>query len=150
MQHQQLVRTGLGALGRRIERRQRNVVHREDHHARQRCDTTDKCSELMIGTDHFQLDRLFGVEIFRYLGTWLEQLLLQTRRQCSLRDVDQQLRHFRLARQLTQQLPQHVFHLVQLLLQRFEIDRLGLLFGELALQLLFFASQILLTCFAGR
>ena len=65
----------------------------------------------------------------------------QAGRQRGLRDIDQQLGHFGLARQLAQQLAQHVLHLVQLLLQRLEIDRLGLLGRELLLELLFLAGQ---------
>src|SRR5690606_13688205 len=52
------------------------------------------------------------------------------------------IRHFRLARQLTQHLLEHDLHFLQLCLERFEVDRLRLLALEVApeIQLLAFQS----------
>src|SRR6185312_300419 len=66
---------------------------------------------------------------------------LQARGLRGLRDVDQQLGHLGLAGQLAQQLAQHVLHLVELLLQRLEVDRLGLLGGELLLETVLLVGQ---------
>src|SRR5690606_37744084 len=46
-----------------IDRSQRDVVHRHDHHARQRGHAADEGAELVVGTHHLQRDRLLGVEL---------------------------------------------------------------------------------------
>lgn len=136
LQYQQPV-GGSATLGVLVLGRQRHIVHGQDHHAGQRSHAADERTELVIRAHHAQLDRFFRVEVLRRLRTRLEQLGLQARGKCCLRDIDQQFGHLGLAGQLAQQLAQHVLHFVQLLLERFEIDRLGLLLGELLLELVF-------------
>ena len=118
-------------------------MHRHDHHARQRSNTTDERTELVVGPHHAQCDRLLGVELFLALAGRLEQLVLDPGRQRSLRDVHDQIRHLRLARQLAEHLLQLLFHLRQLLLQRLQVGSAPLLVLELAAQLGFLAFQLL-------
>ncbi|KAG0945504.1 hypothetical protein G6F31_014449 [Rhizopus arrhizus] len=118
-----------------------DVVHGQDHHPRQRRHATDERAELVVAAHHPQLDRLLGVELLALLLLGLEQLVGQAAGQRGLRDVDDQVGHFRLARQLPQHLLQHLLHLRQLLLQRGQVHRAFLLLGELGTQLDFLRFQ---------
>src|SRR5699024_547468 len=79
-------------------------------------------------------DRLLGVELLGIFRLGLEQLGVDAGGPGRLRDVHQQLRHLGLARQLAQQLAQHVLHVGQLLLQGMQIDGLGLFVGKFPLE----------------
>src|SRR5690606_14643035 len=116
-------------------RLQRDVVHRHDHHPRQRGDAADEPAELVVGAHHAQRDRLLGVELLRRLRTGLEQLVGDARGQRGLRDVHDQVGHLGLARQLAQHLLQLLLHLHQLELERLEVRGAALLGLELGAQL---------------
>src|SRR3546814_8440932 len=64
----------------------------------------------------------------------LEQLVLDAGGQRGLRDVDDQVRHFSLARQLAQHLPQLLLHLRELLLERLQVGGATLLLDEVFAQ----------------
>src|SRR5690606_38983854 len=52
-------------------RLQRDVVHRHDHHPRQRGDAADEPAELVVVAHHAERDRLLGVELLGLLRTGL-------------------------------------------------------------------------------
>src|SRR5690606_42039435 len=54
---------------------ERDVVHGEDHHARQRGHAADEGAELVVVAHHAQLDWLLGVELARDLAHRLEQVV---------------------------------------------------------------------------
>ena len=60
----------------------------------------------MVGAHHAQGDRLLGVELLGRFRAGLEQLVADAGRQRGLRDVDDQVGHLGLARQLAQHLLQ--------------------------------------------
>src|SRR5690606_18654285 len=117
-----------------VHRPQRDVVHRHDHHARQRGHAADEGAELMVGAHHLQRDRLLGVELLGRLRAGLEQLVLDAGGKGGLRNVDDQVRHLGLARQLAQHLLQLLLHLRELLLERLEVGGATLLLDELVAQ----------------
>ena len=95
----------------------------------------------MVGTHHAQRDWLLGVKLLRSFRTRLKKFIVDARRQRSLRNVDDEVRHFGLAGQLAQHLLQLLFHLGQLLLQGFQVRRATLLGLELGAQFTFLALQ---------
>src|SRR5690606_35462603 len=139
---------GVGAdRGRRVlagvHRPQRDVVHGHDHHARQRRHAADEGAELVVGAHHLQGDRLLGVELLGRLRAGLEQLIGDARGQRGLRNVDDQVRHLGLARQLAQHLLQLLLHLRQLLLERLEVGGPALLELEFTAQFRFALFKLL-------
>src|SRR5690348_1344159 len=60
-----------------LRRLQRDIVHGQDHHTRQRGHAADEGAELVIGAHHPDGNRLFGVELLGMLRTGLEQLGFQ-------------------------------------------------------------------------
>src|SRR5688572_15214112 len=121
--------------------RQRYVMHGHDDHAWQRGNTADECTELVIGAHHPQRNGLLGVELLRHLRSGLEQLVGDARGECRLRDVDDQVRHFGLAWELSQHLLQLLLHLCQLQFQRLEVGRTALLGLEFGAEVAFGAFQ---------
>src|SRR3546814_104171 len=117
-----------------VHRPQRDVVHRHDHHARQRGHAADEGAELVVDAHHLQRDRLLGVELLGRFRPGLEHLVLDAGGQRDLRDVDDQVRHFSLARQLAQHLLQLLLHLRELLLERLQVGGAALLLDEVVAQ----------------
>src|SRR5690606_20186630 len=117
-----------------VHRPQRDVVHGHDDHARQRGHAADEGTELVVGAHHLQRDRLLGVELLGRLRTGLEQLVLDAGGQRGLGDVDDQVGHLGLARQLAQHLLQLLLHLRELLLERLEVGAATLLELEFTAQ----------------
>src|SRR3546814_13575457 len=97
-------------------------------------DLADEGAELEVGAHHLQRDRLLGVELLGRFRPGLEQLVLDAGGQRGLRDVDDQVRHFSLARQLAQHLLQLLLHLRELLLERLQVGGAALLLDEVFAQ----------------
>ncbi len=87
----------------------------------------DELAELVIAADEAQLERLLRVEVALLLVARLEHLLLEAGGDAGLRDVDQQVRHFGLARQLPQQRAERALDVLQLALVDLEVHRLRML-----------------------
>src|SRR3546814_226542 len=97
-------------------------------------DLADEGAELEVGAHHLQRDRLLGVELLGRFRPGLKQLVLDAGGQRGLRDVDDQVRHFSLARQLAQHLLQLLLHLRELLLERLQVGGATLLLDEVFAQ----------------
>jgi hypothetical protein len=93
-------------------RRYLDVV--QGHDAGQRSDAARETAHLVISARQADADRQLGVEVFLDLSLRLEQLLLEARPEAGLRDVDQQVRHFGLVRQLPQHRAEGFFHFGEL------------------------------------
>ena len=87
-----------------------------------------------IAARQADLDRQLGVEVAVLLRLRLEQLLLQARGHARLRDVDQQVVHFGLARQLPQHRAEGFLDVLELLLVEVQVHGLGVLGAELLAQ----------------
>src|SRR5690606_24930753 len=124
-----------------VARLEGNVVHGQDDHARQRSHAADERAELVVAADHAQGDRLLGVELLGRLRAGPEQLVAQAGGQRGLRDVDDQVRHLGLARQLPQHLLQLLLRLRELQLERLEVRGAALLGLELGAQVGFLAFE---------
>src|SRR6185312_4223965 len=124
----QIVVTGLGL------RLDVDVMERDD--PRQSGDPAHELAELVEGPGEAQLEGLLGIEVLLHLRTLLKELLLQAGREPGLGDVDEQIRHFRLARELPQQRAEGALDVLQLLLVDLQVHRLRVLGPELLAQLL--------------
>ena len=84
------------------------------HDARQRGDAARKPAHLVVAAGQPHLDRQLGIEVLLVLALRLEQLLLEAGREARLRDIDQQVRHLGLVRQLPQHRAERLLHLGEL------------------------------------
>src|SRR5690606_6368537 len=114
--------------------RDRDVVQRHD--SGQSRDAGDEIPELVITAGQPDLDRQLGVEVPLDLAEGLEQLLLETRAEPRLGDIDQQARHLRLARKLPEHRAERALDLGELLLVGVEVGGLALLLVERRAKLL--------------
>jgi hypothetical protein len=110
----------------RIDRMNLDVMQRHD--AGQSRDSADEAAELVERADQPDADREFGVEAFALFARRLKQLLFQAGRKSRLGNVDQEVRHLGLARQLPQHGAEGAFHFRKLALVGLQV-RGALLFG---------------------
>src|SRR5687767_7698280 len=89
----------------------------------------------MVATGVAQLDRQLGVEVLLDLAERRERLFLEARSEAGLRDIDEQARHLRLARQLPQHRAEVALDLGKLRAKGVEIRGLALPVLELRAQI---------------